>query len=231
LLAVDAGGSAAVMYDIVDLLVARGWAFAADGHLQRARDMLQEAASVGEKSGDLVGALAALHGVARLGRARDVLEDVERLAGKVDGRLGPARLAHVAGLARADAAGLDDAASEFEHLGADLLAAEAAADAATMWRQQGQTRRSTAEASRAARLADRCEGATTLALRSIDSRALLTPAERETAELAAAGHSNKQIADELFLSVRSIENRLQRAYEKLGITSRQGLGEALGRQV
>jgi DNA-binding CsgD family transcriptional regulator len=55
----------------------------------------------------------------------------------------------------------------------------------------------------------------------------LTPGEHQTAVLAAAGHSNKSIADELVLSVRSVENRLQRVYEKLGISSRAMLPRAL----
>jgi DNA-binding NarL/FixJ family response regulator len=46
-------------------------------------------------------------------------------------------------------------------------------------------------------------------------------------ELAACGHSNKAIAEELVPSVRSVENRLQRAYEKLGINSREGLESAM----
>jgi DNA-binding NarL/FixJ family response regulator len=42
----------------------------------------------------------------------------------------------------------------------------------------------------------------------------MSAAEHETAVLTAAGYSNKAIADELVLSVRSVENRLQRVYEK-----------------
>ena len=45
--------------------------------------------------------------------------------------------------------------------------------------------------------------------------------------LAAAGRSNKQIATELVLSVRSVENRLQRVYEKLGISTRAALAQSL----
>jgi DNA-binding CsgD family transcriptional regulator len=55
----------------------------------------------------------------------------------------------------------------------------------------------------------------------------MSAAEHDTAVLAAAGYSNKAIADELVLSVRSVENRLQRVYEKLGICSRAALPTAL----
>jgi DNA-binding NarL/FixJ family response regulator len=46
--------------------------------------------------------------------------------------------------------------------------------------------------------------------------------------LAAAGRTNKEVADELCLSVRTIENHLQHVYEKLGIRSRTELAGALG---
>jgi DNA-binding CsgD family transcriptional regulator len=44
---------------------------------------------------------------------------------------------------------------------------------------------------------------------------------------AAAGRSNKQIAAEMQLSVRTVESHLQRAYEKLGISGRHELADAL----
>lgn len=61
-------------------------------------------------------------------------------------------------------------------------------------------------------------------LASVEVRERLTPAERETALLAAAGRSNREIATELQLSVRTIANRLQRTYGKLGISKRADLG-------
>jgi DNA-binding CsgD family transcriptional regulator len=39
--------------------------------------------------------------------------------------------------------------------------------------------------------------------------------------------SNRQIASEMQLSVRTVESHLQRAYEKLGISGRHGLAGAL----
>jgi len=51
----------------------------------------------------------------------------------------------------------------------------------------------------------------------------LTEAEARVARLAAAGRTNREIADALFMSVRTVEGHLSRAYAKLGIRSRTEL--------
>jgi DNA-binding CsgD family transcriptional regulator len=55
----------------------------------------------------------------------------------------------------------------------------------------------------------------------------LTPSERRIAEMAADGLSNKKIAQELFLTVKTVETHLSHAYRKLDIRSRSELGQAL----
>jgi DNA-binding CsgD family transcriptional regulator len=55
----------------------------------------------------------------------------------------------------------------------------------------------------------------------------LTPAERRVVALAAAGHSNKQIAAELFVSVHTVELHLSHAYTKLGVHSRTELANRI----
>jgi len=57
----------------------------------------------------------------------------------------------------------------------------------------------------------------------------LTPQELEIAGLAAVGLSNKQIADRLFMSHRTVGAHLYRIFPKLGITSRAALSGALPR--
>ncbi len=51
----------------------------------------------------------------------------------------------------------------------------------------------------------------------------LTPAERRVAELVAAGHSNPEIAANLFISVKTVEANLTRIYRKLGLRGRVDL--------
>ena len=64
----------------------------------------------------------------------------------------------------------------------------------------------------------------TTALTGIDS---LTPSERRIAKLAAAGRTNRDIAQELFVTPKTVERHLGNVYRKLGISSRQGLGAEL----
>jgi DNA-binding CsgD family transcriptional regulator len=55
----------------------------------------------------------------------------------------------------------------------------------------------------------------------------LTPQQREIAMLAAAGLTNKQIAERLFLSPRTVSTHLYQLFPKLGVTSRAALRDAL----
>ena len=57
--------------------------------------------------------------------------------------------------------------------------------------------------------------------------ASLTPQQRQIALLAAAGHTNKEIAARLFLSPRTVSTHLHQVFPKLGITSRAALRDAL----
>jgi DNA-binding CsgD family transcriptional regulator len=95
---------------------------------------------------------------------------------------------------------------------------------------------------RALELASRC-GAEPLAtvaaeeLRAADGRPrrpwlsgvdALTPSELRVARQAAAGHSNREIAQALFVTTKTVEMHLSNAYRKLGIDSREKLPSALG---
>ena len=55
----------------------------------------------------------------------------------------------------------------------------------------------------------------------------LTPSERRVTELAADGLTNRQIAQTLYLSPKTVEMHLSRAYRKLAVRSRNQLGRAL----
>ncbi len=57
---------------------------------------------------------------------------------------------------------------------------------------------------------------------------MLTASERRVAQLAASGMTNKQIAQELFVTLKTVEAHLAHAYRKLDISSRNELIAALG---
>jgi DNA-binding CsgD family transcriptional regulator len=87
----------------------------------------------------------------------------------------------------------------------------------------------------AAPLAERAEGelrATGASPRNVirvgvDS---LTTSERRVSQMAASGMSNKQIAQALFVTVKTVETHLSRSYQKLDVSSRARLAAALRAQ-
>jgi DNA-binding CsgD family transcriptional regulator len=215
------------LVNATDIHEARAWTAAAAGDLPGARQQLDAAADLGEEVGDLIGATSALHGLARLGRARHVAARLADLASQVDGELVAARAAHADALAARNTEHLDKVARDFEDLGAILYAAEARAAAAVVLRRGGDIRKAAATEQHAARLLARCEGAATPPVRTLTARVRLTPGELDIARQAAAARTNKQIAAELYLSVRTVESHLQRVYEKLGVSGRHELTDAL----
>lgn len=67
----------------------------------------------------------------------------------------------------------------------------------------------------------------TLAAPGMPEAAPLTPLDRQIAELAAAGLTNKQIGERLYLSHRTVAAHLYQIFPRLGITSRAALRDAL----
>jgi len=159
-----------------------------------------------------------------------VVGRLQQLADTVDGRLAPACADHAQALATGDGVALDAAAATFGELGFDLFAAEAQAAAAEAHGAAGQKASAHASTERARRLAATCVGATTPLLRRLAATGQpgdLTRRERETAELAARGHSDREIADMLYLSIRTVHAHLRSAYGKLGVAGRGELAAAL----
>ena len=73
----------------------------------------------------------------------------------------------------------------------------------------------------------RAAGAPTASAMDGPPQCKLTPQELEVAQLAASGMTNKQIAERLFLSHRTVGAHLYQIFPKLGITSRAALRDAL----
>jgi DNA-binding CsgD family transcriptional regulator len=173
--------------------------------------------------GDTTGALEsiteddayALYDAVRFGEPALVAGRLARLSGE------PAALLaqHADALVRRDGPALDRAAERLEQRGFLLFAAEAHVQAASAHRDARAARMSR---TRAVTLARRCQGARTPALSGL-VLGELTARQRQIVTLAAAGLSNREIAEQLTLSIRTVGNHLHSAYTRLGATDRGSL--------
>ncbi|WP_373304363.1 LuxR family transcriptional regulator AbsR2 [Streptomyces anandii] len=126
---------------------------------------------------------------------------------------------HADALARGDGPALGRAAEALAERGFLLFAAEAHAQAVRAHRDPRAARTSR---TRALALARRCQDARTPALAGL-VLGELTARQRQIVTLAAAGLSNRQIAERLTLSVRTVGNHLHSAYTRLGAGDRGAL--------
>jgi DNA-binding CsgD family transcriptional regulator len=206
--------------------LARAWLHAAHGRLSQARAVLTDGAAQARTAGYLNTEALLLTDLARLGGTSQTR--LTAIAERCDGQLITARAHFAAAMAGDDPVLLMAAAEGCGDIGAHLLAAEAATAASRQYLRLDQPRAAAAAAHRAAAWAAHCHGARTPAL-SDTATAVLSDREREIALRAARGMANKDIAAQLTLSVRTVENHLQRAFTKLGITRRAHLEQALTR--
>ena len=158
---------------------------------------------------------------AALGTITDEPYDAVRLGApeRAVGRLSGVFADHAEALAHGDGPALDRAAHSLEQRGFLLFAAEAHAHAVRAHRDPSAARTSR---TRAVALARRCQGARTPALSGL-VLGELTARQRQIVTLAAAGLSNRQIAEKLTLSIRTVGNHLYSAYARLGAGDRDAL--------
>jgi DNA-binding CsgD family transcriptional regulator len=153
----------------------------------------------------------------------------------------------VAGLARGGESGLEllaESVAVLRHSPALLERARSLAELGAALRRAGQRASAREPLAEALDLAARC-GARPLAARAREELnatgarprrewrtgvEALTPSELRVVRLAAEGHSNREIAHELFVTLKTIEGHLSRAYTKLGIDGRDQLSEVLERE-
>ena len=136
---------------------------------------------------------------------------------------------------------LEDAVAVLEQARSRLELAGALCDLGEALRVERRRRDAAEPLTRAIELADAL-GARVLQTRAHDALAslgaqprklmfsgheALTASERRVAEMAAAGRSNREIAQELFVSPKTVENHLGRVYGKLSLGGRRELSAAL----
>jgi DNA-binding NarL/FixJ family response regulator len=212
--------------------LARPWVLAAGGDLTGAVRAAVAVADLAAGLGLRGHEMFALHDAVRLGAADLVADRLDRLADSMDGALAPVFARHAAAYVARDPAELDVVAKQLEQLGLALHAAEAHAHTADAYRRLGDPRRAQPAATRAWTLARDCRGAPgekvcTPALADLAAPGL-TARQREIAHLAASGLTNREIAERLTVSIRTVANHLCGVYERLGVNDRAGLGALLG---
>lgn len=204
---------------------AEAWMAAVRGDRAAAIDLLRKVAEEAVAEGALAFSAEALHDVIRLGGSVD--NELWARFDESEGVLAPLRADFGRAVNARDGRLVDAVASRFADMGADMFAAEASMIAAELHdaRSEG---RAAARSRQAAAHSQRQTGEEWLL--TLDRTApivALTARERQIADMAGAGKTNREIADACHLSVRTVENHLQRIYDKVGVNSRQELASSL----
>lgn len=208
------------------LMIARSWLAAAKGNDRSAVGIACAAADLAHRSAQYAAEAEALHHAARFGD-RTVAGRLAVLAKRVQGPLAALYARHAAAVSTSDPGALDAVSREFENAGLMLSAADAAAQAVALYDRVGQRRQSAESAARVLRLAAQCGGAATPAIRSAARPLPVTAREREITSMIAQGLSNREIADRLTLSVRTVEGHIYRACIKMDVADRDELAKII----
>lgn len=211
-----------------ELELARAWERAAAGDTQAATTHATQAAEIARAAGMHAAEMRTRHAAVRFGD-RSQTARLERLARILDTPLAEAAADHARGLTQRDGDLLDAAAQQFADLGALACAADAAAQAAGEHARRGDRGKKFESSAWAHALASRYE----LHTPAVEAAARPLPfsgRERQIVNLVAAGLSNREIADRLVISVRTVEGHLYRLFTKLGINSREQLTLLVARE-
>ena len=203
------------------LEVARAYLSAATRDLTAAHNAIERAATAAAGCGMPVGELEALHTGLRFGMVPDVPR-FKALAQQLNSPIAMLAAAHAEGVAAGDGEALDRVAAEWESLGMTAHAADTFAAAALAHRRVDARLLALQSLTRAHWLVSSA-GLHTPATASNEMPLPLSDRERQIATLVADGLSNRQIANRLVVSVRTIEGHLYRVYSKLGINDREQL--------
>lgn len=208
--------------------LARAWASAAQGAVSEAIAIVRSAAERASAKRQFAAEVMCLQTAVQFGD-RGCAARLAELESIVEGPRASLAARFASALQDSDAVRLAALSEEFEAIGDLVAAIDAAAHAALEYR--GQDRRGSALAcsARAAALAERCGGAVTPALRHAAEPLPLTDREREIVMLIGQGLSNREVAERLTLSVRTVESHIYRAMAKTGTADREDLAALLRR--
>ncbi|HYB83029.1 MAG TPA: helix-turn-helix transcriptional regulator, partial [Mycobacterium sp.] len=203
------------------LSLASGWAMAASGRLSEAVVAVQEAARLARDRGQPSHELACIQALAQWGDTSQAARARE-LAEALSLPLADAVALHAQNLLAGDGEGLLTASAAYRRIGDRVAAADAAAQASVAFAESQQRKRGLYAAAVARELSDECGGLCTPALRT-PAGLKLSGRQRDVIELVVAGLSNRQIAEKLVMSVRTVEGHVYRACQRVGAQSREEL--------
>ncbi len=207
-------------------LLSQAWVAAVSGQTTKAREFVSQSAEFARSHGQLAREVLSLQTATQFGDTSNVHRLAE-LATLVEGPRASLAARYARALSDDDAAGLDAVSRGFEAIGDVLTAADAAAHAADCYRRTGHRGSALTASGRARSLAKRCGNATSPALASARVPLPFTRREREVATLLANGLSNRDIAQAMSLSVRTVEGHIYQANAKAGVSSRVELAELI----
>ncbi len=196
---------------------------AGTGDVEGADERLREAIALAERNGSLPYRVHALHALARLGlpgSRQEAAAGLEAAAVLSDSPLFAAHARRARAVVEGDVASLTEVGAWYEAMGARLDAVECWA--AVACRSVDDRPRAHA-ARRVAQLRAGGEDLTSPLLADVGDGPVLTAREAEIAALVAQGASRQEIADQLVVSVRTIDSHLRRVYRKLGVRGRDDL--------
>ncbi|MCF0091836.1 AAA family ATPase [Micromonospora sp. MH99] len=212
----------------IDAELTAAWLTAAEGRPATAVATLRELQGRAGQATTVT--VECLHLLSRLEPGAATAERLRTVTANCDSPLFALWSDYAHALAADDPAALERVGSALEASGYLTLGLEAVVAAERACQRRGDQRRANLLARRADLLRERCGGYWPPLSPRPSDRDGLTPRERQICELASAGHDNAAIAAKLVLSVRTVENHLQRAYVKLGVRGRGGLPTAIGAQ-
>lgn len=213
------------LYMHTGLALATGWAQATSGCLTDAIATAQSAAAEAQERNQPTHELACIQAAAQWGDSGGAARARE-LAGTLSLPIANAVARHAESLLANDGDGLLAASAEYRAIGDRAAAADAAAQAAAVFTRTDHCKRGLYAAALARELADECGGLCTPALRSRVGLPL-SGRQRDVIELVVAGLSNREIADRLVMSVRTVEGHVYRACQRVGAQSREELASIL----
>jgi DNA-binding CsgD family transcriptional regulator len=209
-----------------ELALARAWVAASQGIVSQAISHSLEAAETAATNGQFAAEVVCLQTATQFGHT-SAGSRLRALAEIVEGPRAPVAVRFASALRSRDGAELAAVSLAFEEIGDLIAAADAAAHAALVCRGQGLRGSAYTYASRAEGLAESCGGASTPALNQAVEPVPLSAREREIVALIAEGLSNREVADRLCLSVRTIEGHVYRAMARTGTAHREELAALL----